>query len=123
MLFKIKVDPIVGNWDGKTLIRGVERSDLPYEYCYGDSYSAEEGESCNTFDFYISIEDDMSGTIDMSIFGAATKLNMLPLESSEDYKYSLSILGDSLEIRCTITSDILTCGFEEQFSVEFKQTN
>lgn len=114
-------DPIVGNWDGKTLIRAGQQSDLPYEYCYDDSSSTEEGESCNTVDFYIDIENDLSGTIDMSLLGVATKFSMLPLESSEGYKYSVPILGDTIEIYCTLTSAVLVCGFEDQFSVEFEK--
>ena len=125
-------DPIVGNWDGKTLMQQGEQADLPFEYCYGSSDSDSEGgedleeenseeDSCHSIDFYISIEDDLFGTIDMSILGVETRLNMLPLESSEDYKYSLAILGDSLELQCSLTSEVLVCGFEDQFSVEFEK--
>ena len=118
-------DPIIGEWDGKTIIQEDTRTDLPYEMCSDD---AEEDTDCYTVDFFMSFDEDKIGVLDLTTAGTELEGTILPLESSERYNFAVLLFANEIALSCEITSGILECDFEgqltdfeDQFTVEFEK--
>ena len=111
-------DPIIGDWDGKTITQEDTRMDLPYELC--SEYEGEETD-CYTIDLFMSFDEDKIGVLDLTTSGMELEGNMLPLESSQGYKYAVSILGNEINLSCEITNGILECDFDGAFTAELEK--
>ena len=126
-------DPIVGDWVGVTAASNSDASDsvtLPYENCtedytyvdYDGNETIYEG-SCSTISFEMTIGDDLTGSMDMSL-SYAVKLD-LEVENSGGgaYKINMSAEGESADIDCTLSdAKNMNCNMEfGGFNVDFEK--
>tara|TARA_Y100001954_G_C15412664_1_gene408243 strand:- start:136 stop:531 length:396 start_codon:yes stop_codon:yes gene_type:complete len=105
-------DNIIGDWDGSQLTSVSDSSAsyaLPFEECA--SYNGSE--QCYTADFHISIQDDLTGSMDMKLAMYDFDID-LTIEKKGTNTYDLvgtiPFMDDSLTFTCTLEdADNLQC--------------
>ena len=105
-------DKIVGDWDGIT-ITSIDDSTAVYELPYENCSNYEGTEYCTRFDFAMSIQDDLTGSMDMSIFSYSFTPSIgVEKREGSDYKIvgSIPTSQDIYVLECTLVdSEHLEC--------------
>ena len=103
-------DNIVGDWDG-TQITSVTDSSATYALPFEECVSYYDSEQCYTADFHISIQDDLTGSMDMKLAMYEFDADVT-IEKKENNAYDLVATIPSMEITFTCTledADNLQC--------------
>ena len=128
-------DPIIGEWDGKTATStadGNSTVSLPYESCYEVyDYNSESGEEtateyCNTMEFSLSIDADLTGTMQMAVPTGSVSPTLAIVKSGNNaYKITATVEDESLDLNCTLSdAQNLNCVFPLfEFHVDFEKQN
>ena len=119
-------DGIIGEWDG-IKISSIEDSSssyaLPFEYC--QSYNGEE--TCNTIDFSLSVQEDLTGSMEISIYSLLLEPSVVvEKQDGGNYKITASIASEesTLNLDCTLTdAENLQCTESQDLEaiIDFKK--
>ena len=124
-------DPIVGDWVGKTATSNDDESSsisLPYESCisvyYYDDLTSDETptENCNTVSFSITVESDLTGTMDM-YGGMYTNLPAEITKNGGSYAIDVTYDNGSFSLDCNLSDATnMNCDFDDAgFNIDFEK--